>query len=703
VTLTRGEPSGSQAAEISFAGAVEVSEGVAAFDLFPYEFRGMTARVTFNNDRVDIERVDGQSESGAKLEAHGYIAPLDDRAEMLIDVKVTGAPIDAKMEAAFGPDRQTLVPALFNREKHEELLSEGLVRTPEQAAVEAAELERLRAAFPTLSGDEAAGSLAEITRLSARSVIPVFPFRGLVDVAVRTFSPKGRGTGWRTQVDIDLPRVGLVPERFPLPVIAENVHVRVVDENGQITSGTFRGLNGGTGDVEAYFDIPAPGAADQQAHPEITIAAKGVPLDELVIHALPEGQGAGDDAPQLKPMLRRLQISGTGDADVRIADRPTAGRPTGFDAQVRIAGAHADPEPWPGAGSLLVSDIAGKVVVNEEQLTLELSGQPGTPPRVPGVELPAPVGAPVAVRVDAAFARNGAEARTSLKAVAEARGVSVAAPLETLVGAFSPEGARQIADLRRLHNPSGDIDAKIRLDAPAGASVGVEVDFTNPRSLAADVLGGRLEVPSAEGTATLVTSERVVRFAGVRAPIAFQNAGCGNLLLSGDFPVGDGATAGAAAPRALTLSMHNGLFEAPIVFRVLEDRIGREAALAFGDYHARGLFDGELRLSYPDAGGAPDIHGTVRPHTLGATVAGTPVALSDMHGELEFDRTSGTFRDLGGRAEAWSGTRCARSSRSTPGSSRPIFARSSPRRCAARSLRWPSRSTGALMLMMPRW
>jgi hypothetical protein len=132
--IERGALAAGGAGPIEASGSVKLRDGTAAYQKFPYAFENMAGEFRFDTDKVQIVEVTGRSKSGATMKANGLIAPLDDTAEVRVNVDVEDAPIDDAMQAAFGPGRQNLFFTLFNNAHYQQLLDAGLIQTPEQAA-----------------------------------------------------------------------------------------------------------------------------------------------------------------------------------------------------------------------------------------------------------------------------------------------------------------------------------------------------------------------------------------------------------------------------------------------------------------------------------------------------------------------------------------------------------------------------------------
>ncbi|MEX2218129.1 MAG: hypothetical protein WD749_05160 [Phycisphaerales bacterium] len=645
LTVRRGEPVNGEAGEIFFSGEVELSEGVAAYEDFPYEFRDLHAVFRFDNERVEVVNLTGRSESGATMTAHALITPLDDTAEMTVQVDVAGAPIDERLAAALGPAERGLLGTLFSTAQHARLVEAGLIRTVADAAAEREELARLLDMLPFQSGEDEAAVRAEVQRLTDREAVPIFDMGGRVDISVHAHTPRGKGTGWRTVVDIRFPRAELLPEPFPYPVIVEDATVRIANDEGRLATGTFRGLTGGSAEVNAAFRLPD--SDTPHADPDIALFAVGLPVDDLLIHAIPGDEAEEPGRPALKPLLRRLNPIGTADAFIRIAPRSPGGR-MGFDTDIRLEGARLAPATDPGAQPVIIDAVSARVVATERGAETELYGQPRY---AHGGNLSGPI--TLNVRTTHGEDRASAPAVSALATIPQ---LVLDSPFEALVAPFAPDGARTIEDLRRIHRPAGTLDAAVRIESPAGGAPSVAIDLSGIHRFAADLFGGRLEIPRAAGTASVRPGEGAVGFTGFGGAILYQGQPAGRAILDGRAATGAGAPE-APAPTDLCIAVRDAAFESGLLFRVIEEFLGRDTAITFGGYRPRGQFDGEIAVTAPggpQAAPRPRITGRIVPRTLTADFAGTPIAFERMSGSLEFDPTSVKLRALTAESREWS-------------------------------------------------
>lgn len=649
VTVRRLPPVGGQPGPIRVNGELDLKDGTAAYSKFPYEFRDLDGHFTFDNDTVRVVKVTGRSASGAELLASGTISPLDDTAEVKIDVDVAHAPIDEAMEAAFGPGRGQLIPSLFNKKRYDELVEAGLVQPRAEAERASSELEAAKKEVVGAGPDKAPALNAHIAELESRLRIPAFDFRGEADVSVKVHSPRGKGAEYQTYIDIKIPSVGLLPEKFPLPIEAADVEVIVENNKGKLVSGEFRAVGGGTADVAAAFNVPTGKSAD--ASPDIAIAAREMPLNGLLLHALPGDDPApGGGGSTVKRILRDLGLKGVGSGVVKITNRGDGpGAALGFDADFKLADGWARPAPHAGAEALEIAGVAGTVKVSESALHAELQGVP----RQPGQQKAVATGQ-LKATIDATFGEG--QAASDYTANINVPGLSMSAPVESIVSVFSADAADRLARLRHDHHPEGAVDIKARVAASEGRPQ-IRVGLGITGDLSFEALGQRANLGKTTGSLALIAAangDASLECSGLSVPLSFGGEPSGKLSLDGRYTL-SGAEPGDPEGEGLRVGLLGGRFESALVKRLLPEVLGAGPAADYAAYSPRGLFDLEASVLAPaEASARPQLRGRIAPRSLELDAEGVPVALEQMGGSIEFEPGSGQIRRLTGRAQDWS-------------------------------------------------
>src|SRR5690606_33806899 len=186
---------------------------------------------------------------------------------------IEDVPFDELMERAFVGKREKIVRALFNRERYAELVDKGLVLPSAEARrlrqALAAARERLGAvASSTPEGEVLAERVAALER---RLEAPVFDLSGLADVHLTLHRPAGDNVRWGVNVDVRVAHANLVPEHFPLPILAEDVRVLVDRQSASVRGGTYRTLRGGSGAIEADVRLEDEHGEELPFRPEVRI------------------------------------------------------------------------------------------------------------------------------------------------------------------------------------------------------------------------------------------------------------------------------------------------------------------------------------------------------------------------------------------------------------------------------------------------
>lgn len=663
--ISRGPATASGPGEIRFKGWMDLSNGRAAFDKFPYAFENLSGRVYFDNNGVEIRDVTGVSPSGARLKAHGVVAPAHEDAEIDIFVTVEGAPVDEAIEEAFGPGRDRLMHALFNKPKHQALVDAGLILTPDDAERLLAELDSVRAARDADPADPDALE-RRIAELEALLAIPVFNFGGVADISVHVHRPFGDGVEWETNIEIRLEHAGLVPDAFPIPVHLRGVTCQIRNETATISGGEFRGLHGGTATVEGTFSLPPSKQPDADPRPDLTIDARDFPLDALIIHALP-----GPDDAALKKSLRALGITGTGEGRIRVAPQDLLGRavraertPMGFDAALRLAGVQAAP-PAPddtAPPEAIVAGGVGTLAVTERTLDLKLAA---TTAGAVGA------GAPLNIHTVATFGLRaepgGPATPPEITATVAGSDLDFRAPFERIVRAFSAKGADEVIKLRAKYRPEGAADAEIRVVVADLGTRSVSLDVTAIRGAAFDWLGGRVGFTESQGRVEVECARGVsARFDGLTGPMTFDGTPVADVKLDGWYrftPTPDGAPPFEGTDRVLHVAAQDGRFESPFVTAVLAAPVGRERLAAYEALKPQGTFaaDVDIRDGWQapiDAAtpGKLKVAGTLEPRSFACVIDGVPVAFERCAGWVTFGGAEGVFHRLAGHAPGWAFT-----------------------------------------------
>lgn len=623
VRFSRGAPVEGRPGAVKLEGRLNFREVTAAFDKFPYRFEHLTGSVRFDDERIDILEVRGRAPSGARVSAHGEIYPPSSESYVNISVHVDEVPIDETLKQAMGPGRRRILDAICNEERYRELISEGLVRAP---------------GAPGPAG------------------VPEFAMGGRATIDVTVIRDPGPGSNWHEEIDVRLPEAGLVPEAFPLPILASDVSISVRDNMARVVGGTYRGLRGGVATVEASTDLRKLKVPDAEVVPKVRIVAREVPVDDLLVRATPgarEGEGPG--ALSAREVLRQLHVDGKVDCEASIDERGPG--ELGFDISVKVPGVTTRARSSsPTAAPFVMEETSGTIHVSETQLEVNLTS------RAPGVSAAEAATMAGTARIGLGDAGPAASA---IDISVRCAGLDLTSPIAEIVGVFSRETAARVLELREQHRPEGRVDVTVDLFRPVPVGTGqagqpappvVRVEVTGGRGLALDAAGGRVGIGEAGGVARLMHEKdtRVVfdRFGG---PVFVNGEPCGVALVSGDVDLAGGVD-GSARGGALHVEVREAPFESPAAAWVAKEKLGGEARRVYESARPRGVFDADLRLVPAPGASAGEwrTEGSVEPRRLAFDVDGVEVRFEEMGGRVEFAADSGKLVGLSGRTARWS-------------------------------------------------
>jgi len=659
VVITRGDPVDGKAASFEVPeGKIDFSGGVAAFHKFPYRFHDMSGEVSFDDQNIRFIRIRGAGPTGAKLSASGLITPLTDDAKVDLTIGVQGVPVDDHMLDAMRPGYRSLLDALFCREHYQTLVAKGLIvpRKPE---------------VPEDGGDTDGP--------------PEFEFGGRADIGIKINRPLGPLDDWTTNIEVEFERAGIVPEPFPFPIVARDVRLLITDNDAVFTRGEFAGLSGGYAELEARVQF---GEHDTDPMiPEVRIVAFDIPVDGLLLNAVPGDEGEGGTL-SADRVLQNLKIEGLVDCRVAIT-APRAGAMARARADVvgpialpvldwsvvveldklaarPITGLLREREDVPSV-AMCLRELSGALEVTPRSVHVaSLQAEVGRLP-VDQLERPLTEAAPCGrMEIDLTIdledmGRDGAEAgATGPQVLADIalRGVDLADPVEQAVAVFKPVEAETLAELRGKRQPTGLVDAHIRLEQSSNESSMVSVHVDHSEHVGAHALGGVVWLDDLRGGIGLVSSPSrsndtgapsdVLRFENLSARLRLNEDVAGEVRVDGHAAISSGGS-GLAAPADLLCTMRDWRFEAPLVHELITKFAGTEMSSDYDRVKPRGSFDASLIVG----GDSPEtvqgrgaqtgvrIAGVVEPRSFGFTRRDRAIDLSRTSGRITFDVNTG--------------------------------------------------------------
>ena len=642
--VSRERPVGGEPGELKVGGTLEFSDVTAAYASFPYRFSGIKGFVRFDDRSLDIVSLEGGSAEGGRISAKARISPLTDAAGAHIEVLASGVPIGERLEEAMGT-RRRLVQEIASAEQYRRLSERGAFLAPERETALRLRLEKTRMS-EAAAGNEAARTAArsEIAAIEASLRAPVFPFRGSGDVSITIDRREGDESVWTELIDVRLGKVGLLPDRFPMPILSEGVHVVIDGETVKVQGGTYRGLTGGTAVVSAEMLYPTLENPDIDPLPRAHIEAKGIPIDAVLAHAVAGAvdratrtapdRPEGESAVFVRTMLSGLRLSGRMDA---VTDLTSDADGTHVATEARSADLVARPRRGETEVEIRASEAA--VRVSDSRIDVDVNG------KVVGAAGAADAGN-VALKARVDMARS---APTRWSTDLRATDLDLTRPMEVAVNVFSESAADRIERLRENADPRGRAGISAVLSG-GGEGLAGEVALEALKDASLNALGERLTLTS-EGGAVRISPfaagrEDVVRFDNFRATAASDGVPAGRVFLDGEVS-GLGT---AVVNGALRVGAEGARFEHPLVRRLARDHAGAGLHDAIERTRPEGAFDAELAFA-PGPSGMLLKRGTVRPRSLALTLDTGRAEWPEFSGEIEFEPESGAFHALHGRGK----------------------------------------------------
>lgn len=628
-TITRGAKTAEGPGEITTKGQLRIENGVAAFHKFPYEFRSIQAVLNFTENAIEIESLNGTAPSGATISAKGTISPLTDGAEVKLDIVTRNVPIDETLERAMKPGERLAIQRMFSREDEA----------------------RLRA-MKLLPADGTSGA---------------FPFRGVCDITIRLTRDLGDAGEWHQDIRVNIPKAGLVAAPFPLPAVATNLRVIIGDDAATVECDDVRPVTGGQATLHASVDLAELRKGDDVT-PNVTIQAKGVPVEEMARHAIVMAATRNNQTgrERIRTLIDQSHLSGTADATVKVfADTSPGSLPGDIAVEVMADGFAAAPAKPGTLAASVVHLRRGWAILNasDREVDLAIGGALDSADQRT-LSSDARVRLILPQRVVA-----GTLPRSVISARAEA--LDLQAPLETTLDVFSPDAAAAVRVQRAERAPSGsaDLDAHVAVDGlGTDAQTVHSVNVSASKFTSVSVLEKSQRVWLYDLTGSIHVSQSAaqpgtrVRLLDIKGQIHLglpAEVPSATIALNADVGLGSNGDQ-KEVPISGTLAMQaQGLqFEWPVLRAIANAHTDALKDL-ISTYNPAGHFDLALNIDFARPLTDPlSVTGSVKPSTITVNspfLPGERVALKDGRGTFSFNTQEGQFHDLGAAGSTWNG------------------------------------------------
>ena len=672
------EPDPEDPDAVRLSGALAMRRGSAAFRGFPYTFNDLAVDFLFNTKRMLVENIDGTSPSGARLTGGGTIAPLGPTSAVDLDLAVTDLAIDDALLSALNPARRELVDVLFNTREYAELVNEGLIRTPDQAAPQLARLAAIEAeraawaAAPGIGAVERDRLTEEEARIRADlDHAPVFALGGSADVEMRFIRQEGVESIWTRDIRLHFPRVGFLTEMFPLPAVGEDVRVTIGEDQLHLIVDKGEAIAGGEVTIDAVMDTSDAAKAaspDGDTLPTVRVETRGIPIGPLLIRAVAgpdadetaDPDGSRDMGPvRLASLFKSLGLDGSVDATADIVPTVRDNRSAlNYTIRSELNGLTADI----AEARTTMRNGSGLATATRDTVSFEITGdltanESGA--RADGAVIAATLRLPEGADWGALRSQeqntaeepgpgNDSPVRPTIDAVVRLPSADLGIPAGPLVGIFDQNAEAKLAELRARHDPAGSLGIETtirgRLGPDFGRTADIRVALTDIDRIDFDYQGLRLSASRGDGVATVMLEgqPRVVfdAFAVDLETVGTSGADAGVRTPAGRLGVLEPVRIGEAfATTPLAITLKDGRFESPLTRQSIE-RLPTLVALT-ETYAPVGRFD--LDLERDEAG---IYSGRARPRTATIRTPRGVLVFPEAEGTIAFAGKGGAFEGV---------------------------------------------------------
>lgn len=387
-------------APLKVTGRLDLSEGTAAFHRVPYPFKNMTGHFEFDQDKITLTTVDGRADSGATIHATGWIGPPDESAEISLHIVVNNIPLDQVFADSLPASRKGAMTALFNPDQYAALRASGLVSDANSKKAAAEALPELESQWERLlnapsghdSAPESSKAAQSLDAIGARIAdarrvanAPDFDLGGVADLDITVHSPRGKESEWNYTVMTTIPKAGFVLKGFPLPVVGNDIVLRITERAATLLEGTFAGAAGGQFVIDANVVLDEGGKP--VVSPDVRMHVTDVPINDLLLFAAQHAGAAGDSpvtikaaapaagsadtkATPLQDVLRNLDVNGVLSCDLAIW--PVHGETLDAKAEISFSGVQLGPIVLGDGSRLRASNVEGLVWVDSDRVSVPI-------------------------------------------------------------------------------------------------------------------------------------------------------------------------------------------------------------------------------------------------------------------------------------------------------------------------------------------
>lgn len=370
-------------------------------------------------------------------------------------------------------------------------------------ALEPGQLENLGRFF----NDQAYGKLLEQgvikETIDDPAKAPVFTMGGTLDLRIPVYRPLGEDGDYSVVPVLDAKGLSLVMADFPYPVTAVGGEITLGPDFVNINNLELTGPTGGG----MTLNGSANKGEDGEYRPKVVIEDAALPIDPLLLSAL------GDEA---GPLLTDLGLTGLLEMTGSVYQNPGDIEP-GYAMDITVREASATPYE----GRVTINDIAGSFKVDQDGLTgMDLQGSRGD----------------AGVRIRGSVDWSAPDGGTAADLTFDTRNLAWSPELVEVLPKDS-EVRAQLVELYEDYEPEGVFNASLNWQPkPEGEEDGFTAKVS-PKTLAFNLLGGRLSFTNMSGGVTVFTD--LMQLNELAGDFNDPDGATGRLQASGDIVYDD--------------------------------------------------------------------------------------------------------------------------------------------------------------------
>jgi hypothetical protein len=481
--------------------------------------------------------------------------------------------------------------------------------------------------------------------------VPAFDLGGVANVGVLVTRALGAVSIWDDRVEIEIPQAGMLLRALPYPLIAKNV--RIIQANGRATveGGWFGGIRGGTGEVIADVDLEEV-ASSGDFVPVLSAKAKGLPIDDLLLAALPD-IGPEDARRPLSTLISPLGPAGTVDATITLGNSPIGPE---YDIRADVTGylrapansvATSSGESQHAPSRIGIDDFTARVQVTEAFVKLDAAGLVRALPTAPGQSANQPTAA-LSANLFRRLGETGPIAPTNELLPTDeslrlrAARVPLGLPVEDFVRGYSDRGAGAIEKVRADLRPTGMAQVDLRVDISEAAAGSVDVSLSRFRKASLVAKG----MPLTLDAGVLQFARIQTNAAGVSGSYVFSGTlddqSAARVRVEGVLSQAPGSD---RLEQSIILRARDLALEEPSLHQTLRESGASVIADTLATYEVAGIVDADLTIDETDAG--TEVAGAILPRSVAFNASADDGSVR----RIDFPKVSGIIRLRPARAE----------------------------------------------------